>query len=410
MNRSPEFEKNRRKVLKGSLISGALMMGYNASAVSSAIKPNAIGRKIHETGEYGQPSKYSTATRIKSTGNGIHASSRTPLAESFGIITPSGLHFELHHGGVPSISPTQHKLLIHGMVNTSLIFSVQEIMDFPSITRTHFIECAGNTGSEWKRVSSPEATVQRTHGLTSCSEWTGVLLSDVLKKVGVKARAKWLLAEGDDSSRMARSIPLWKAMDDAMIVYAQNGELLREEQGFPLRLLVPGFEGNMNIKWLRRLEIGDKPWWTHQEVTEYADPRPNGKRNVFSYYMEVKSVITSPSSGMKLERMGYHEITGLAWSGRGSITKVEVSVDNGEFWQFARLQGPVHRKAHTRFVYDWEWRGGEAIILSRATDDDGNVQPDHEQLHQMKSEVGLNHNNAIQKWRVAKSGGITNVQ
>ena len=230
---------------------------------------------------------------------------------------------------------------------------------------------------EW---TSPRGqTVQQTHGLTSCSQWTGVSLKVLLNELGVNTDAKWLLAEGDDGARMTRSIPMWKALDDAMVVYAQNGEFLRAEQGFPLRLLVPGFEGNMNVKWLHRLEVSDKPWWTHHEVTEYADPRPDDKIRAYSFEMEARSVITSPSAGMKLNGPGFYEISGLGWSGSGTVTKVEVSTDNGNTWKKANLEAPVLPKCHTRFSLPWTWDGKETTIMSRTTDDTGYIQPTYEQ-------------------------------
>ena len=279
-------------------------------------------------------------------------------------------------------------------------------MRFPSVTRFYFLECAGNG---WSEFDEPRGkTVQQTHGLTSCSEWTGVPLSLVLAEVGIKGSAKWVLAEGGDGAGLMRSIPLHKAMDDAMLAYAQNGERMRPEQGFPLRLLVPGYEGNMNVKWLRRLELGDRAWWTRSEVTEYADPMFGGKTGVFSFEMLAKSVITSPSGGMQLANRGFHEITGLAWSGLGKVARVEVSTDGGGSWADAALEGPVLSKCHTRFRLPWNWSGRETVLQSRVTDESGYVQPSLAALRRIQAS-GANHNNAIQSWRVGQDGKVENV-
>tara|TARA_R110002096_G_scaffold266710_1_gene460264 strand:- start:62362 stop:63597 length:1236 start_codon:yes stop_codon:yes gene_type:complete len=401
---------SRRRFLQASLATGAAALTGTASAQETVLMPaRDTGRTIFEAGEYGQPSEFAAGARLISSANGLHGGARTPLAESHGIITPSGLHFEVHHGGVPDIPPHEHKLLIHGMVDDAKMFTMEDIMRFPSVSRIHFLECSGNGEQEWTSPSASTTTVQQSHGLTSCSEWTGVPLKMVLNEVGVRTDAKWMLAEGDDSSRMGRSIPMWKVMEDSLLVYAQNGEFLRPEQGFPLRLLVPGFEGNMNVKWLHRLEFSDKPWWTHQEVARYSDPRPEGKKVVFSFYMDAKSVITSPSSTMRLNGPGFYEITGLAWSGKGKVVKVEVSTDGGSSWQDAHLQKPIFDKAHTRFRLPWNWNGREAILQSRTTDDTGYVQPDYEQLYVEKSKIGMMHNNAIQSWRVDPDGLVSNI-
>ena len=240
----------------------------------------------------------------------------SPLQDMYGTITPNGLCFERHHAGVPQIDPAEHRLLIHGLVDRPLVFTMDDLLRFPSVSRIHFLECSGNT-QNWESVK-PEFGVQQTHGLVMCCEWTGVLLSTLLDEVAVKPEAKWVLAEGADAAAMTRSVPMAKALDDAIVVYAQNGERLRREQGYPLRLLLPGFEGNMNIKWLRRLKLGDKPWQSREETSKYTDLMPDGKARQFTFIMEAKSVITRPSGGQKLTGgPGFYEITGLAWTGRG---------------------------------------------------------------------------------------------
>jgi sulfane dehydrogenase subunit SoxC len=336
----------------------------------------------------------------------------TPLDAGEGIVTPSGLHFERHHGGIPNINPATHSLTVHGMVDGARKYSMEDLKRFPSVSRFHFIECSGNGLTEWREPTLK--TVQGTHGLTSTTEWTGVPLSTILREVGVQDGAAWILAEGSDAAVMTRSVPIDKAWDDAMLVYAQNGEALRPEQGYPLRLLLPGFEGNTHIKWLRRLEISDKPFMTREETSKYTDLLSSGKARQFSFTMEAKSVITFPSGEMKLPRAGFYEISGLAWSGRGVIKRVEVSVDGGNSWQLAELQSPVMPVCHTRFRFPWHWDGKPAILQSRCQDETGYVQPTIKQLVDARGLGGgkygsIYHLNGIQSWAVAADGGVSNV-
>lgn len=322
------------------------------------------------------------------------------------MLTPSSLHFERHHAGVPDIDPAAHTLTIHGRVDRPLVFAVEDLKRLPSISKIHFLECSGNSGSEWKGAG--EADVQRAHGLTSCSEWTGVPLSTLLHECGVQPAATWLLAEGADACKLARSIPIAKAMDDAFIAYAQNGEALRPEQGFPLRLLLPGFEGNMNVKWLRRIEVMDQPAMTRWETSKYTDLMADGTARQFTFELDAKSVITRPSGGERLSGAGAYEVTGLAWSGRGAITRVEVSADGGVTWEDAELEGPVLPKAHTRFRWSWRWNGHEAVLVSRCADDTGYVQPSRAELVAIRGVNSNYHNNAMQRWNVAVDGTVTN--
>jgi sulfane dehydrogenase subunit SoxC len=328
------------------------------------------------------------------------------LQALYGVITPNGLHFERHHSGVPAIDPQRHHLLLHGLVERPLVFTMDDIARFPAVSRMHFLECSGNT--PW--TGGKETwSVQDTHGLLSCAEWTGVMLSTVLAEAGVKPQARWVLAEGGDAAAMTRSIPLSKALDDALLVYAQNGEHLRPEQGYPLRLLLPGFEGNMSVKWLRRLKVGDEPFATREETSKYTDLMPDGKAAQYTFLMEAKSVITSPSGGQRLTTRGLHEISGVAWSGQGCIRRVDVSVDGGRSWHVARLQDPVLPKCLSRFRLPWRWDGAPALLQSRAFDEAGYVQPSGEVLVAAR---GLNsgyHNNAIHTWRVAPDGRVLNV-
>jgi len=366
------------------------------------------GRMMGEDGGYGMRSQFETEVRWF---NPTRTASFTPMASSHGIITPSGLHYERHHGGIPTIDPANHRLVIHGLVDRPMKFSVADLRRFPSVSRIHFMECSGTTGSEIMKATMP--TVQKSHGLASTSEWTGVLLSTLLKQVGLKDNAAWVLAEGSDAAVMTRSVPIDKCLSDAMIVYAQNGEAIRPEQGYPMRLFLPGWEGNISIKWLRRLDISDKPFMTREETSKYTDLiTKTGKARQFTFVMDCKSVVTFPSGEMRLPGPGFYEVTGLAWSGRGKIARVEVSTDRGKTWGLASLQDPILPIAQTRFRFPWIWDGSPALLQSRATDETGYTQPTHAQLIAERGplEVGLfYHMNAIQSWGVDRDGNVKNV-
>ena len=351
---------------------------------------------------YGQRAAFEQATRLPGT-----ASSLTPLQTLHGIMTPSALHFERHHNGVPTIDPARHRLLIHGLVARPRMFTMDDLKRFPAVSRLAFIECSGNSAGEWREARGQ--TAQQTHGLTSTSEWTGVALATVLREVGLKLEATWMLAEGSDAAAMTRSIPLAPVMDEALLCYAQNGEALRPEQGYPLRLLLPGWEGNACIKWLRRLKLGTAPFMTREETSHYTDLMPDGIARQFTFVMEAKSVITAPSGGQQV-RAGFVEIRGLAWSGRGRVTKVEVSTDGGRIWRLARLQEPVLPKCHTRFLLPWQWKGREAILMSRCMDETGYVQPSREALVAVRGFNSVYHYNAIQSWKVARDGSVSHDQ
>jgi sulfane dehydrogenase subunit SoxC len=365
-----------------------------------------------EDESYGTRSQFETEVRRRfKTATPQSSWTMTPLESGVGIVTPSGLHFERSHGGTAVIDPAKHMLFVHGMVRTPKKFTLRDIRRFPAMSRIMFVECSGNGLTEWSKPTM--RTVQFTHGLTSTSEWTGVPLSTILNEAGVKPGAAWLLAEGGDAAAMTRSIPLAKAMKDCFVAYGQNGEAIRPEQGYPLRLMVPGYEGNMHIKWLRRIEVSDAPFMTREETSKYTDLLPSGKAVQFSFEMEAKSVITSPSGEMTLDGPGFHEITGIAWSGRGAIRRVDVSVDGGKTWRNAALQSPVLPICHTRFRLPWRWDGKEAILQSRCVDTTGYMQPT---LGQLIAVRGLNgplgsiyHLNAIQSWHVAADGKVTNV-
>jgi sulfane dehydrogenase subunit SoxC len=363
-------------------------------------------------GEYGSPAKYEskvTRTLIRSqpgtTGSGA---SRTPLESLDGMITPSGLHFERHHSGVPDIDPARHRLLIHGMVKRPLLFTVDALLRYPMISRIHFLECSGNSQLLYQ-PAPPNLTAGQTHGLVSCSEWTGVPLRVLLDEAGADRSAGWILAEGADAAAMSRSIPMAKAMDDAILALFQNGERLRPENGYPLRLFLPGWEGNMSVKWLRRLKVVSAPVMTKDETSRYTDLQADGKSLMFTYPMEVKSVITRPSHGMTLPGAGLHQISGLAWSGNGTIRKVEVSTDGGRTWTTAPLVAPVLERALTRFRLPWKWDGTATVLKSRAIDSTGAVQPERDKFIAEHGDNAIFHFHGIQAWSVAANGEVKHV-
>ena len=412
-----QLRLQRRNFIRGGVAAGVLVASTGAAAQTSnatLVPPwtRSLGAPVVTTG-YGMPSKHeANVQRRQSPGltpQPQASISFTPLQNLFGIITPSGVHFERHHSGMPEVDPEQHRLMIHGLVKRPLMLTMDDVMRFPSVSRIHFIECGANGGMEWGNVAVP--TVQYTHGMIACSEFTGVLLSTLLDEAGVdRAKGKFVLAEGADGSALTRTIPMEFALNDVMVVYGQNGEMLRPENGYPLRLLVPGVQGVSSVKWLRRLEVGDKPWNTREESLHYIDLLPNGLHRQYSGVQEVKSVITMPSGGQKLVGRGYYEITGLAWSGRGKVKRVDVSVDGGRNWQTARLQEPVLTKALTRFRLDWNWDGAPALLQSRAIDETGHVQPSIQQLRAVRGVRSIYHNNAVQTWRVQPDGEVWNVQ
>src|SRR3954453_14899829 len=367
------------------------------------------GRMMGEDGGYGSRSQFESEARGV---NPTRTASFVPMQNSYGTITPSGLHYERHHAGIPNIDPTRHRLIIHGLVDRPMKYSMADLKRFPTLSRNYFLECSGTTGSELMKVSQP--TVQRTHGLVSTSEWTGVPLSTLLKQTGLKPGASWVLAEGADGAVMTRSVPIDKCLSDALIVFGQNGEAIRPEQGYPMRLFLPGWEGNISIKWLRRLEVSDKPFYTREETSKYTDLiTTTGKSRIFTFAMEAKSVITFPSGEMKLPGAGFYEITGLAWSGRGKIARVEVSTDGGQTWHLAALQDPVLPIAQTRFRYPWIWSGAPAVLQSRATDETGYTQPTHQQLIDERGPLEppgmFYHMNAVQSWGISADGSVKNV-
>jgi sulfane dehydrogenase subunit SoxC len=403
------------------LARGAALLGTGglvaaAAGRANAVEPPATPPWMKTPGAgmsgYGKPSRFEekvTRTNIAAqpgtTGSGA---SRTPLEKLEGIITPSGLHFERHHNGVPDIDPATHRLLIHGLVKRPLVFTMDALARYPTVSRIQFIECSGNSRANLS-PAPPAATCGAIHGLVSCSDWSGVPLGILLEEAGVDPSAQWILAEGADAAAMSRSVPMAKAMDDAILALYQNGERLRPENGYPVRLFLPGWEGNMSVKWLRRIKVTAGPTMTKDETSKYTDLRADGKSLMFTYPMEVKSVITAPSPGLRLPGPGIYEISGLAWSGAGRIRKVEVSADGGQSWGEAALAEPVLSKALTRFRLAWRWNGSPAVLKSRATDETGAVQPARDKLVADKGTQFLYHYSAIQAWSVAPNGEVTNV-
>ncbi len=365
-------------------------------------------------GPYGARSRFETYGRVTL---GVGGARLTPLREQPGIITPAALHYYVNHtADYPMIDPKQHRLMIHGMVDRPVTLTVEELKRLPSVSRIYFIECATNTSPS----SSPDAeTLEERFGRTSCSEWTGVPLSLLLRETGVQEKAAWLVAEGADSAKFTMSISLDKAMDDALVAYAQNGEPIRPENGYPLRLIVPGWEGVRNVKWLRRIKVADQPFMTRMETASHASMHiTDGKSRWFEVEIGPKSVITHPAGGQQLSGPGFHEITGLAWSGWGSVRQVDVSTDGGRTWREAKLNEPVLRLAYAKFSLDWTWNGEDAVIQSRCTDEHGNVQPSVTELTKLwefpdstyfrKVTTYVSLFNAIQPWRISRDGSVHN--
>ena len=413
-----EAKHGRRDFLRGAFAAAAAAASANVAAQGDPAilelpeHTRGLGQPVATDG-YGRPSKYErNVQRRQSPGltQTAQASvSFAPLQSLFGIVTPSGLHFERHHQGWWDIDPSKHRFMINGLVKTPKVFTMDELMRLPAVSRFHFIECGANTGMEWGNVAVP--TCQYTHGMLSCSEFTGVPLITLLQMAGADLRkGRFALAEGADGSLMTRTIPMnLIESGEVLVAYGQNGEMLRPENGYPLRLVVPGVQGVSWVKYLRRVEVGDMPWATKDETVHYVDLMPDGLHRQYSSIQECKSVVTTPSGGQVMMDKGFCSITGLAWSGRGKVKRVDVSVDGGRNWRPARLQSPVMSKCLTRFSADWVWDGKPAIIQSRAMDDTGYVQPASRQLRAVRGTRSIYHNNAIQSWLVKESGEVGNV-
>jgi sulfane dehydrogenase subunit SoxC len=408
-----EAPLSRRRFLASTTagIASALLTTQATADTLADVPPREVGAVLSG---HGERSKFVHLAMLPEAGPGMRnvdpsnaINSKTPLGKLVGTITPSDLHYERSHSGNPDLDPAKHRLLVHGMTRKQLVFTVDDLMRMPSITRTVFIECTGNGWENWKKAD-PNLTVQNMYGLVSTNEWTGVPLRFLIDLVGKDRRSTWMLAEGADAAGVDRSVPLTEEiMDEAFIAYGQNGEPLRPAHGFPIRLITPGLEGNLHIKWLRRLKFGDQPWMTRWETDRYTQLLANGKAMQFQLRMETNSVITSPSGMMEI-RPGYQRITGLAWSGHGKISKVEISTDEGRTWKQAHLNHPVLPKAQTRFQMDWVWDGKPTKIISRSTDEKGNVQPDRKSFIAKMGTNALNHYHAQQTWSIDGDGRVRN--
>lgn len=408
----------RRDFLK----TGATLLTASAAAVPAALATSTAAKAREfpdnmlypgiEDELYGAPSPHESEVKRllwpQSEKSSVTAT-WSPLRNQQGIITPSGLHFGVHHSGIPEIEPDAHELYIHGMTERPLKFTLQDLMRYPMINSVHFLECGGNSFMQGYFSDPQPAGLDQLYGLLSGSEWVGVPVKLLLQEAGVDPKASWVIAEGADGGTMARSIPMKKLMDDAIIALYQNGERLRPSQGYPMRLFLPGWEGNTSIKWLRRLEVTDRPAYTSEESRHYSETLPDGSIEGFSMHMHVKSVITHPAAGQVMPDKGYYQVTGLAWSGLGKITSVEVSDDDGKTWVPAEITGAVHSKSLTRFTLPWHWDGRPVRLQSRATDDKGHTQPTHADWKSRYMEGTRNHYNAIQAWNIDAEGSITNV-
>lgn len=406
---------DRRALLRaGALAAGMASIGAGIAGAAESVgadTPEWMKTPGRSFSTYGMPSKWQEKVQRAFTvlpGRPGTGASRTPLHLLEGTITPNGLHFERHHNGVPDIDPSHHELVIHGLVKRPLAFSVEALMRYPMETQVHFVECSGNSGS-FNQPEPQQTTAGGLNGLLSCSEWTGVRLATLLQEAELNREARWVIAEGADAAAMTRSVPLEKCLDDAMIALYQNGEAIRPEQGYPIRLLLPGFEGNMNVKWLRRLKVMDQPVNARDETSHYTELMPNGKARQYMFLQEVKSAIIKPSLGMSMKGPGFYEITGLAWSGQGRVSKVEVSTDGGKSWAMTPLMAPVLPKALTRFRLPWQWDGRPSVLMSRATDEKGAVQPTRSAWVSQYSPVQFYHFNGIQGWRVEADGTVKHV-
>ena len=414
------MKPTRRNFLRGAAASGAALVG-GATAARAEGDPAIIdkqpwsqflGAGVDEA-PYGMPSKFEAHVRRQDvpwlTADPVSSINFTPLHELDGIITPNGLCFERHHSGVAEVDPAEHRLMINGLVDRPLVFTMEDLMRFPRENHVYFLECAANSGMEW--AGAQLNGCQFTHGMIHNVMYTGIPLRMILEEAGIKASGKWLLPEGADAAGMTRSIPIEKAMDDCLVAFKMNGEALRPEQGYPIRLVVPGWEGNMWVKWLRRIEVGDQPWHHREETSKYTDLLANGQARRFTWEMDAKSVITSPSPQMPITQgPGPLVISGVAWSGRGTIPRVDVTTDGGVNWQEARMSGPSLDKSMHRFYLDINWDGNPMLLQSRAHDSTGYVQPTKDQLRAIRGENSIYHNNGIQTWAVNENGEAENVE
>ena len=417
--------KELEKVANNGLISRRHLLQFGASGAGLALSAGALGADqglsfqiptwSRQPGPgataYGTRSPFAdNLQRLAAQPNPTYpggGSARSPLQYLQGTITPNSLHFERHHAGVPNIDPSQHILVINGLVRQPLAFRYEDLLKYQMVSRIHFLECSGNSGALLRGEIGGSA--QSLHGLVSCAEWTGIPLSTLLDEAGVLPEAAWVAAVGADAASMGRSIPLTKALDDVMVALYQNGEAVRPGQGYPMRLFCPGWEGNVSVKWLTQIKVTQEPAQFRDETSKYTDTLQNRSSYQFTFPMGKKSLITSPSGEMTLSQPGIYQITGIAWSGRGGIRQVEVSADGGETWAEAAIQGHQLDRALTRFTIPWEWNGGEAILQSRATDSRGNIQPTRSDVIASRGTLSFYHNPCIQSWQVDPAGEVRNV-
>ena len=419
-NKKP-VHATRRQFLSAAVGGGAALTAQSvlpASAAETEGQPPEVADSSRYLGEgvdaypYGQPSKFESHVVRRNvpwlTASVESSVNFTPLHELDGIITPNGLCFERHHGGIAEIDPADHRLMINGLVDKPLIFTMADILRFPRTNKVFFLECAANSGMEWRGAQLNGC--QFTHGMVHCVMYTGVPLKLILQEAGLRTNAKWIMPEGADSAGMNRSVPLDKALDDCLLAFKMNGEALRPEQGYPLRLVVPGWEGNMWVKWLRRIEVGDQPWHTREETSKYTDLLEDGRARRFTWAMDCKSVITNPSPQAPLLHKGHNILSGMAWSGRGTVARVDVSLDGGRNWRHARIDGPSFDKAVHRFYFEFDWQGETLLLQSRAIDSTGYIQPTKDELRAVRGTNSIYHNNGVQTWHVRANGEVENVE
>ena len=423
MSKKPSADRfNRRRFLSAAGLAGAGAALSALPAAAEGAKPDPLITDVQDWNRYlgdgvrqapyGMPSKFEKNV-IRRDVSWLTASPEssvnfTPLHDLDGIITPSGLCFERHHSGIAEINPADHRLMINGLVDRPLVFTMEDIKRMPRVNKVYFLECAANSGMEWRGAQLNGC--QFTHGMLHNLMYTGVSLKTLLDEAGLKPNAKWLMLEGADAAGMNRSVPIEKALNDCMVAFAMNGEALRPEQGYPLRAVIPGWEGNMWVKWIRRIEVGDQPWQSREETSKYTDLLADGRSRKHTFVMDAKSVVTNPSPQAPLKHKGRNVLSGLAWSGRGSIKRVDVSLDGGRNWQTARIDGPVFDKSLARFYVDFDWNGQEMMVQSRAMDSTGYVQPTKDELRKVRGVNSIYHNNGIQTWLVRSTGETENVE
>jgi sulfane dehydrogenase subunit SoxC len=417
----PTDRITRRGLLSAAGLAGA-GIALPRGAVAQAAKPDPAITEVQDwqrqLGDgvdkraYGTPSRFEQHVIRRNvpwlTAAPESAANFTPLHELDGIITPSGLCFERHHSGIAEIDPQKHRLMINGLVEKPLVFTMDDIRRMPRTSRICFLECAANTGMEWRGAQLNGC--QFTHGMIHNVMYTGVPLKALLDEAGLRPNAKWLMLEGGDAAGMNRSLPVEKALSDVLLAFAMNGEALRPEQGYPLRAVIPGWEGNLWVKWLRRIEAGDKPWGAREETARYTDLLADGRARQYTFVMDAKSVVTNPSPQAPLRYKGRNVFSGFAWSGRGTVKRVDVSLDGGRNWKTARLDSPVLDKSMTRFYLDFDWDGEELLLQSRAMDSSGYVQPTKDELRKIRGVNSVYHNNGIQSWLVRGNGEVENVE